>query len=212
MNNFNNLTIILATNNEDKAKDFARLLPSSATILTMKQVGFLEDIEETGETFKENAALKLKALENYLVENERYKTYGKNIFLLADDSGISFDGLPGEYGVLTKRQVKESPKGWSVIIEEIEGKDRTARFTCSLAFKKLDNKLELIQSETVGIVSHELRGSNGFGFDPLFEIDGKTLAEMTDEEKDEVSPRRKAVDNFCTKLKAYTDIKSVNRQ
>lgn len=209
MNNFDNTIIILATNNDGKTKEFVRLSPSNATVLTMKQVGFLEDVEETGETFKENAALKLKALEGYLVENERYKRYGKNIFLLADDSGVSFDGLPGEYGVMTKRQVKESPKGWGVIIDEIEGKDRTARFTCSLAFKKLGNKLELIQSETVGIVSKELRGTNGFGFDPLFEIEGKTLAEMTDEEKDEVSPRRKAVDIFCTKIGICADIKSV---
>ncbi len=205
----NDITIILATNNERKAKEFERLLPSNATVLTNKQVGFLEDVEETGTTFRENATIKLKALENYLVENEKHKKYGENIFLLADDSGISFDGLPGEYGVMTKRQVKQTPKGWSAIIDEIEGKDRTTRFTCSLAYKKLGDKIELVEGETVGIVSYEFRGTNGFGFESLFEIDGKTLAEMTDEEKDQVSPRRKAADIFCKELIQSCNMKSV---
>jgi XTP/dITP diphosphohydrolase len=191
--------IVAATANPKKLEELKRLLDDfGLEVLSPGSFNRLEEVEETGTTFEENAHL--KAL-----------SYAKQTGMpcVADDSGLEVDALDGAPGIYSSRYAGTGADGSALcgkLLREIhnvpEGK-RGAGFQCSIAFANDGKVVLLAQGEVRGRIIREMRGSNGFGYDPVFVPEGfeKTFAEMEPDEKDSLSHRAKALAAFKEKLK-----------
>ena len=157
----------------------------------------IPDAEETGDTFRENAVIKANHYSQYTGE-----------YCLADDSGLEVDALDGEPGVYSARYAganatdDDNNRKLLAALAHIPAEQRTARFRSVLALAGPDGNLLLAEGVCEGVVLDKARGKGGFGYDPLFLLPeyGKTLAEMTLEEKNRVSHRGNALRNFKKKL------------
>lgn len=183
--------IIIATNNPGKVKDFKVILePKGFTVKSLADFPHIPDVEETGTTFEENALLKAEAVSAHL---------GK--IVLADDSGLEVDALNGEPGVYSARYAgmdKDDKKNILKVLDRLEGvpeKMRTARFICVLAVVEPGGNRLTVRGTCEGIISIEPIGENGFGYDPIFYVEGKqrTMAQLSKEEKSEISHRGNAI-------------------
>jgi XTP/dITP diphosphohydrolase len=186
-------TIVLATRNSGKLKEFRGLLaPLKSRILSLEEASIDRDIEETGRTFAENA--RLKAL-----EYSRLTRFP----VLADDSGLEVRALGGKPGVYSARYAgpgaSDSDRNRK-LLEELEtaGADRSARFFCALALAEEGRILLEAEGECRGIIASSPHGTNGFGYDPVFFLPerDRTFAELSPEEKNEVSHRTRAIRNL----------------
>ena len=183
--------IIVATNNEGKLREIKEIL-KGYNLKSLKEIGCSIDVVEDGDTFEENAKKKAKEFSEFL-----------NKPCLADDSGLCIDYLDGWPGVNTAREVGRSKDEFNIILEKLKDvpdEKRTAKAICCIAYY---NKEEFIigRGELVGKIAFERRGENGFGFDVIFELEnGKTLAELTDEEKNRVSIRYLALMDLEKKI------------
>ncbi|WP_421385503.1 XTP/dITP diphosphatase [Bacillus salacetis] len=186
--------VIIATKNKGKAMEFDRMLsPKGYKVLTLLDFPDFKDIEETGETFEENAVL--KAEEASAVLNE---------MVIADDSGLIIDALDGRPGVYSARyagEVKDDNANIDKVLSELEGipfNERTARFYCVLAIAGPNRETHTYSGACEGKILDELRGNNGFGYDPIFYVEDKdrTMAELSAEEKAAISHRGKALKQF----------------
>ncbi len=167
--------------------------------MSLTDVGIDLDVEETGSTFEENAALKAT-------------TYAgmSGMVTLADDSGLEVDGLDGEPGIYSSRYAGEDADDADRIafllkkLENIHNEGRKARFRCVIAVARLHEKSELFEGECRGRIIDAPRGDEGFGYDPVFLLPelGKTMAELTSEEKGEVSHRGRAAKKAAAALRA----------
>lgn len=193
--------IVFATGNEGKMKEIRDILADmNAEIVSMKQAGVSADVEETGTTFEENAVIKAKAIAELTDD-----------IVLADDSGLEVDYLNKEPGIYSARYMGEDTP-YSVknqaILERMEGvpkEKRSARFVCAIA-AVLPNKEVMVVRETIeGYIGYEIAGCNGFGYDPIFYVDeyGCSTAELSEEEKNLISHRGKALRVMREKLIAY---------
>lgn len=186
--------IIFATGNENKMTEIRMILADCGyEILSMKQAGIDIDIVEDGKTFEENAIIKATAISKV--------KEAEGCIVLADDSGLEVDYLnkePGIYsaryeGVDTPYEVKNQ-----IIIDRLagtEGEERSARFVCVIAAVFPDGRVETRRGTIEGQIAKVPAGENGFGYDPIFYVPefGKTTAELSPEEKNEVSHRGKAL-------------------
>lgn len=175
-------------------------------IFSMKEAGISLDIEENGNTYEENAAIKAKAVAA-CKEVE-------GAIVLADDSGLEVDYLQGEPGVYSARYLGEDTP-YSVknakLIERLDGvpdEERTARFVCAIAAVLPGGELLTTRAAIEGQIGYKEQGSHGFGYDPIFYVPvfGKTTAELTEEEKNQVSHRGKALRLMKEELKKYEGI------
>lgn len=184
------MKIVIATGNAGKMKEIKSIFNNSEyDVVSMKEEGIVADVDENGSTFEENALIKAR---------EIAKLSGNVV--LADDSGLEVDYLNKEPGIYSARYMGEdtpySVKNASLIarLDGVEFEKRTARFVCAVAAVYPDGK-ELVVRETMeGYIGYEEKGANGFGYDPIFylkEFD-KTSAEISLEEKNEISHRGKA--------------------
>jgi len=184
------MKIVIATGNAGKMKEIKSIFNNSDyEVVSMKEEGIIADVDENGSTFEENALIKAR---------EIAKLSGN--IVLADDSGLEVDYLNKEPGIYSARYMGEdtpySVKNASLIarLNGVEFEKRTARFVCAVAAVYPDGK-ELVVRETMeGYIGYEEKGANGFGYDPIFylkEFD-KTSAEISLEEKNEISHRGKA--------------------
>ncbi len=184
------MKIIIATGNAGKMREIKSIFNNSDyEVVSMKEEGIVADVDENGATFEENALIKAR---------EIAKLSGHVV--LADDSGLEVDCLNKEPGIYSARYMGEdtpySIKNANIIerLADVEFEKRTARFVCAVAAVYPDGK-ELVVRETMeGYIGYEEKGSNGFGYDPIFylkEFD-KTSAEISLEEKNQVSHRGKA--------------------
>ena len=187
--------MLLATNNINKLKEIRKILVDYE-IKSLKDVNLNIDIEEDGKTFYENAYKKAKAI---------YEA--SNIPIIADDSGLCIDILDGFPGVMTHRFLGEGKSDIdrnNALIEMMKkysGEDRNAKFICDLVYYDGINIIEGI-GVLNGKISANIRGDNGFGFDSIFELsNGKTLAELTNDEKNIISARYMAVSDLKRKLR-----------
>ena len=185
--------IILATGNAHKAHEFRDMLPN-VRILTLKDLPQPVTIVEDGETFEENALKKARAV---------YEATGKAA--MADDSGIEVDALGGQPGVHSARWMgEETPYDIknARLIELTEGRPKTARYACALAY--VDEKgNEYVNRQTVeGEIARAPRGDNGFGYDPVFYYPpfGTTLAAVSEDRKNSISHRAKALKQFLADM------------
>ncbi len=185
------MKFVIASHNKNKIKEFERILePIGVELVTAD----LTEAEETGKTFAENAFIKAESA---------CKETG--LPSVADDSGLCIEYLGGEPGVYSARYAPEGLRK-KTVLEKLSGvpeKDRDAYFEAAICcvFPNGD-KIEA-SGRCMGKITEELRGDNGFGYDPIFAVGSKTFAEMSDEEKDSISHRGKALQSFYEKLNEY---------
>ena len=182
--------LLLSTRNPAKVREYWLLLQGIPyEIVTLAEGGIDEVVEETGATFEENAALKAKAYASL-----------SNMLTLADDSGLEVAALGGEPGALSRRYAGEGVSDGERIdflltkLSGIPWEQRTAGFKCMIAIASPEGEVALFQGECKGIIAFEPKGENGFGYDPIFYLPqlDKTMAELSIEEKNEVSHRGQA--------------------
>ena len=186
--------IVIATNNEGKRREIEDIL-SEFKFFTLKDINCEIEVEENEETFEGNSLKKAKEISKIT-----------NMPTLSDDSGLCVDILNGWPGVYTARFLgKEATTEQrnQAIIDKLEGKEgeeRKARVVCVVSYV---DKEKIIQTkgEIVGKIAKSPRGENGFGFDSIFELEnGKTLAELSKEEKNKISSRKIALENLKKQL------------
>lgn len=198
--------IIFATGNAGKMKEIRMILSDlviqgePVEIFSMKEAGLSVDIIEDGKSFLENAVIKAKAI----------AACAKGAIVLADDSGLEIDYLNKEPGIYSARYMGEDTpyhvKNANLIgrLDGVPDAERTARFVCAIACVLPDGTVLSTEATIEGRIGYEEKGNNGFGYDPIFQVPefGKSTAELTEEEKNEISHRGKALRAMKEKLKA----------
>lgn len=180
------MKLVFATNNKNKLKEVQELVPKEIQLLSLEEIGCTEDIPETSPTIEANAIQKAE----YVKEN-----YGYDCF--ADDTGLevtALDGAPGVFSARYAGEAKSSEANMDKLLNELEGKnDRSARFKTVIALH-LNGKLHSFTGICSGNIIFERKGLLGFGYDPVFQPEGKetTFAEMSLEEKSKISHRARA--------------------
>ena len=186
------MRFILASNNKGKLreiKDIFSELDLDAQVVSQREAGYEIEAEETGDTFAENALIKAKAALD-----------ASGVPSIADDSGLCVDALGGAPGVFSARYSGEGSSDGDkilLLLKNMEGAEQRCVFPNG----------DTLKSEGVcqGVILREPRGENGFGYDPVFYLPelGKSMAELSEEEKNRVSHRGKAVRAFGEKLREY---------
>lgn len=188
------MKIVFASNNKNKVQEIQNQVPKSIQIVTLDEIGCTEDIAETGLTLEENAIIKA----NYITEK-----YGLPCF--ADDTGLEIEALNGEPGVYSARYAgedKNANKNMDLVLDKLRNEiNRKAQFKTVIALN-IDQKQHLFTGIVQGEIRDKKTGTNGFGYDPIFEPEnlGKTFAEMTLEEKIKLSHRGRAVEKLVAFL------------
>lgn len=196
--------IIFATGNQGKMREIRKILENmkiegeDTEILSMKEAGINIDITEDGSTFTENAVIKARAVAET----------AKGAIVLADDSGLEIDYLNGEPGIYSARYLGENTsyhiKNAKLMerLEGVEDEKRTARFVCAIAAAMPDGSILTEMGTIEGRIGYEERGEGGFGYDPIFYVPeyGKSTAELSEEEKNAVSHRGKALRAIRSRL------------
>ena len=197
--------IIAATGNRDKVREFKELagdLP--AEILSLKDIGFTGEIIETGRSFAENAKIKARSV---------WQQTGGIVF--ADDSGLAIDALGGFPGIYSARFMGEDAS-YELKCGELNRRldqagvpqeMRTAQFVCAIAAVFSDGHEELTEAKVEGLIIREMRGENGFGYDPIFYVPefGCTTAEMSEEQKNQISHRGLAFMQMLPKIREWLE-------
>lgn len=189
--------VVIATKNRGKVKDFEAIFaPLNYEVVTMLDVAPDMEIDETGTTFEENAVLKAETLS---------KALGK--LVIADDSGLEVDALDGEPGVYSARYAGDHDDEANIqkVLEKLQGvpeEKRTARFVCAIAISGPDVETKTVFGTCEGMILNEKRGTNGFGYDPIFYVPEleRTMAELTAEEKGAISHRGNAIRKLTEEL------------
>lgn len=181
--------LVIATKNVGKAREMAEALAGLPyEVVSLADYPDAPEVEETGSTFIENAILKATAYARYTGE-----------LTLADDSGLEVDALDGAPGVLSSRFAPTDPERNSKLLDmmkDVPDADRTARFKCAIAISTPEGDVQTCDGTVEGVIARERKGSNGFGYDPIFYVPelGKHMAEITSAEKNAISHRGKALE------------------
>lgn len=189
--------IVVASGNQGKIKEFKEMLePEGYTVKSLSDFPDMPEVEETGTTFHDNAIIKAQAV------TDRY-----GIIAISDDSGLEIDALDKKPGVMSARWLGHDTsydvKNQKVLDLLKDKKDRTCRYVCAIAITRVNEEPVVFEDTVECEVALEAKGSNGFGYDPIiyYAPSGKTMAEMSKEEKNSISHRGKAV----RKLEAWLD-------
>ena len=186
------MEIVLGSSNPHKVKEINEIVADTEIRFILPPEGF--DPDETGKTFEENA---------YIKAYEAWKL--SQTWSLADDSGLCIDALNGKPGIYSARYEETPQKRIDRVLRELSGeKDRKAHFTCHMTLIAPDGSTALsCEGRCEGSIVEEQRGTNGFGYDPIFLLRGdtRTMAELSDDEKNLVSHRSKALIQVINYLK-----------
>ena len=183
-------TLLLATRNLHKLEEFRAIFSDlPLRLLSLRDLQLAIDVEETGTTYAENAELKARAYAQV-----------SNILTLADDSGLEIDALGGAPGVQSARYLGSEisyEERFRVILEQLKGlslDQRSARFRCVIALVEPLGNIRIVEGVVEGVIADGPRGTNGFGYDPIFSLPelGKTFAELEPEYKNRISHRARA--------------------
>ncbi|HBG78169.1 MAG TPA: non-canonical purine NTP pyrophosphatase [Phycisphaerales bacterium] len=192
------MKILIATTNPGKMKELSAMLDADVEWLSLADFPNINEVEEDGKTFAENA--RKKAL-----------GYAKQtgLWTIADDSGLMVDALDGAPGVNSARFSGAKEKNREMLdhknmaklldlLKDVPDKKRTARFVCSICLATPEKVLIETQGLLEGVIGRVQKGSNGFGYDPLFVVpaSSKTVAQLSNEEKNQISHRANAIRNF----------------
>ncbi len=195
------MKLVLATNNRHKIREITAMLAGlDVEVITKDSYPDFPDVDETGATLEENAILKAEAIFKYT-----------GLPSLADDSGLEVDALNGEPGVNSARYAgpgctfADNNRKLLKALDGVPNNDRTARFRCVIAFCTGENKTTLAEGRVDGRITSSIRGQEGFGYDPVFEIPdlGITFAEMPAEQKNGMSHRGRALENAKALIEDY---------
>lgn len=196
--------IIFATQNEGKVKEIKKILEDlPVEVLTMSEAGLDMEIEENGTTFEENAAIKAEVLAQ-LTE----------ALVLADDSGLEIDCLDKAPGVYSARYLgKDTPytEKNQIILDKLAAvpmEARTARFVCVIAAAQKGKETVTTRGTIEGYIGYEAKGENGFGYDPIFYVEGteNSTAELSPEVKNQISHRGKALCSMKQAIKSFLEV------
>ncbi len=191
--------LLLATNNQAKVREYRSLLENIPfDLVTLADEGINIVVDETGESLEDNAKLKATVL---AAESQ--------LLALADDSGVEVDALGGEPGQLSARYAGEGASDRDRVnyllsrMKDVPWPERSAHFRCVIALATPDGQVELCSGECVGVITFELKGEEGFGYDPIFYLPelGKTMAELPLELKNRYSHRGQAARKLIQLLK-----------
>lgn len=183
--------LVFATNNRHKLEEVKSVVGDNFEIISLKDIGCTEDIEETGNTLEENALIKAR----YIKEKYGYDCFG-------DDTGLEVEVLnnaPGVYSARYAGDNHDSEANKAKLLREMDGeKNRNARFRTVIALL-LNGKEHLFEGNINGLITEEERGNSGFGYDPVFVPDGyqQTFAELGDDVKNTISHRALATNRLC---------------
>ncbi len=183
-------TIWIATSNQHKVQEFQRMLGDNVQVKCLSDLDKDVEIIEDGKTFEENALIKARSL---------YNAIGQPV--ISDDSGLEVDAMDGMPGVYSARFMGEDTSydiKNQAIIDAVEGKDRSARFVCVIAFIDQEGNEYTYRGTIEGKIHDKIEGTNGFGYDPIFYYPpyGTTTANVSDEMKNAVSHRGNALRMF----------------
>ena len=185
--------LILASNNAHKVEEIKSIL-DDYKILTLKDIGYYEDIIEDGTRFDVNALINSIIIAEYS---------GK--FSISDDSGLSVALLDGRPGVYSARYSAEQTdeKNIEKVLAELDGEKSEAKFVSVIALVRPNGSEVTFRGECHGEIIFEKRGNNGFGYDPIFYVPSleKTFAELTPEQKNSISHRKESLEKFSKYLK-----------
>ena len=184
------MDIIIVSNNQGKIREFKKILePIGYNVISQKEAGINIELEETGRTFRENSELKARAI---------YELTHKGV--LADDSGIEVDYLNGAPGIYSARYMGlgSDEERTNYVLKQLEGIEeskRNARFVCCICYIDENGNEQFAEGYWKGKLATEIKGENGFGYDPIFIPEGekRTSAEMLPEEKNLKSHRAQAL-------------------
>jgi XTP/dITP diphosphohydrolase len=196
--------LLLATNNRGKTREYKALLRGMPfAIVTPADLDLKVEVDEVGDSFEENAALKARAAVG-----------ASGLLSLADDSGLEVDALGGGPGPLSARYAGTGASDADRIhfllasLKNVPQGKRAARFKCVIAIATPEGKVELFSGECRGVIIDTPRGAHGFGYDPIFYLPElrKTMAELTLEEKNKISHRAQAAEKarvYLQKLSSF---------
>lgn len=199
--------LILASNNKKKIKEMKEILKElNIEVKSLENENIDIDVIEDGETFEENAKKKAKEIYEFLL-----KRGDKDFIVLADDSGLAVDYLNGEPGIYSARYAGEhgnDEKNNEKLLQKLSGvpkENRGAKFICQLALFTERGEYFKVTGEANGCIIEELHGAGGFGYDPLFFYEqlNKTFAELTPEEKNEISHRGNALKELKKTIREF---------
>lgn len=189
------MKLLFASSNEHKIAEIKAILPHGLQLISLKEIQFHDEIPETADTIAENAVQKATFLADKM-----------HIPCFADDTGLVIPSLNGEPGVYSARYAgsqRDAHDNMDLVLEKLNGQsDRKAYFTTVIALY-INHKVHLFEGRIDGTIITEKRGDNGFGYDPIFVPEGsdKTFAEMTADEKNEVSHRGRSLAKMTEYLK-----------
>jgi XTP/dITP diphosphohydrolase len=193
------MKLVFATNNVNKLQEVQKMLPDSIELLTLQDIGCLDDIPETADTLEGNAQLKA----NHVTTHFQYDCF-------ADDTGlevVSLDGRPGVYSARYGGIPRDANRNMEKLLSELQGvSNRKAQFRTAITLN-LDGKQHLFEGVCKGEILSEKSGNKGFGYDPIFKPEGYsvTFAEMSAEEKNKISHRGIAIQKLIEFLTMYTN-------
>ncbi len=190
------MKVILASKNPHKLTELSAILSQHGFEIALEsEYGLDIDVDETGTTFEENSLLKAEAV---------MKASGLPV--LADDSGLMVDALNGAPGVYSARYGHKSSDGERTAfllenMKDVPDDKRTAKFVCVITCLWPDGRKIVARGECPGVITREVHGENGFGYDPVFYLPelGMTYAELPSEQKNAISHRARALQDFCRK-------------
>lgn len=190
------MEFIAATNNPGKMAEMRRILERMGhTVRSQREAGVTLEPEENGTTFAENARIKARAI-----------CEAAGTATIADDSGLCVDALDGAPGVYSARYGHKSSDGERTAfllenMKDVPDEKRTAKFVCVITCLWPDGRKIVARGECPGVITREVHGENGFGYDPVFYLPelGMTYAELPSEQKNAISHRARALQEFCRK-------------
>lgn len=195
--------MVIATKNQGKVEEFTQFFaPYHIKVTSMLDMPhIIDDIEETGETFAENAMIKAETLSKWIQKP-----------VLADDSGLEIDALDGRPGIYSARYAgedKDDQANIDRVLEELTGvanDKRTARFVCVIAIARPGESTFYRTGYCEGSIAHTPEGTNGFGYDPIFIPQGynQTMAQISSDEKNKISHRSKALEKLAEWLVQFS--------
>lgn len=181
-------TIVIATNNKNKVREFQSLFPEvGIEFKSLKELGYDKEIIETGSTFEENAIIKAKQVAQDL-----------KLTAISDDSGLEVEALGNAPGIYSARYAggHDDARNNALLLKNLEGvENRRARYVCAICVCQPDGDYRVVRGVCEGRIIDEARGENGFGYDPYFYVEEfqRTFAEISLEKKNTISHRAKAL-------------------
>ena len=189
--------VIVASNNKHKIKEIkAKLSNMNIEVLSQKEAGYDIEVDETGTTFEENSMLKAKTIYNLAKQP-----------VIADDGGLEVDFLDGRPGVYSARfcgpDATDKDKYMKILelMKDVEDSKRSARFRCVISYIDENGKEHAFEGICDGKISKEPMGNDDFGYDQIFLVGDKTFAQISEEEKNKISHRGRAIDKWVQYLR-----------